>query len=172
MTARSVSREVGMRVDDWEKSKVGNANSWNEPAPCNLTLERLAQSDQDGVHPGASDPPQFEKTSVSRIIFIGHEGIGFPLVDREDVADFIEQVIEAERPISSMLIARSDKSKPGMLKTAPTVVPIDQLKDPDFTLGFADAPLDLVTMALRSQLIDIQYGRVADPHGWMQRLDQ
>ena len=56
--------------------------------------------------------------------------------------------------------------------TAATVVPIGQLKAPDFTIGSADAPPGEVTMALRSQLIDIQYGRAADPHGWMQRLDQ
>ena len=56
--------------------------------------------------------------------------------------------------------------------TAATVVPIGLLKAPDFTIGSATATPGEVTMALRSQLIDIQYGRVADPHGWMQRLDQ
>ena len=55
--------------------------------------------------------------------------------------------------------------------TAATVVPIGQLKAPDFTIGSAGAKPGEVTMALRSQLIDIQYGRVADPHGWMHRLD-
>jgi branched-chain amino acid aminotransferase len=55
--------------------------------------------------------------------------------------------------------------------TAATVVPIGQLKAPDFTIGSAGAEPGDVTMALRSQLIDIQYGRVADPHGWMHRLD-
>jgi branched-chain amino acid aminotransferase len=56
--------------------------------------------------------------------------------------------------------------------TAATVVPIGQLKAPDFTIGSADAPPGELTMSLRSQLLDIQYGRQADPHGWMQRLDQ
>ena len=55
--------------------------------------------------------------------------------------------------------------------TAATVVPIGQLKAPDFTIGSADAPPGEVTMALRSQLIDIQYGRVPDPSDWMFRLD-
>ena len=55
--------------------------------------------------------------------------------------------------------------------TAATVVPIGQLKAPDFTIGSADAPAGEVTMSLRDELIDIQYGRRPDDHGWMFRLD-
>jgi len=56
--------------------------------------------------------------------------------------------------------------------TAATVVPIGQLKGPDFTIGSPDAPAGEVTSSLRSELIDIQYGRKPDTHGWMFRLDQ
>jgi branched-chain amino acid aminotransferase len=55
--------------------------------------------------------------------------------------------------------------------TAATVVPIGQLKTPEFTIGSAEAPAGEVTMSLRSELIDIQYGRIPDTHGWMFRLD-
>jgi branched-chain amino acid aminotransferase len=55
--------------------------------------------------------------------------------------------------------------------TAATVVPIGQLKTPEFTIGSPDAPAGEVTMSLRSELIDIQYGRIPDTHGWMFRLD-
>jgi branched-chain amino acid aminotransferase len=55
--------------------------------------------------------------------------------------------------------------------TAATVVPIGQLKAPGFSLGSVDAPAGEVTMSLRAELIDIQYGRKPDPHGWMFRLD-
>ena len=54
--------------------------------------------------------------------------------------------------------------------TAATVVPIGQLKGPDFTIGSPATAPGAVTMALRSQLIDIQYGRSSDPHGWMQKF--
>jgi branched-chain amino acid aminotransferase len=56
--------------------------------------------------------------------------------------------------------------------TAATVVPIGQLKGPDFAIGSPDAPAGEVTSALRQELVDIQYGRRADTHGWMLRLDQ
>ena len=55
--------------------------------------------------------------------------------------------------------------------TAATVVPIGQLKGPDFTIGSAEAPAGEVTVSLRQELVDIQYGRAEDRHDWMVRLD-
>lgn len=55
--------------------------------------------------------------------------------------------------------------------TAAVVTPIAQLKAEDFTIGSADAPAGELTMSLRQELTDIQYGRAADKHGWMMRLD-
>jgi branched-chain amino acid aminotransferase len=55
--------------------------------------------------------------------------------------------------------------------TAAVVTPIAQLKAADFTIGDADAQPGELTMSLRQELTDIQYGRVPDKHGWMHRLD-
>jgi branched-chain amino acid aminotransferase len=55
--------------------------------------------------------------------------------------------------------------------TAAVVTPIAQLKGTDFTIGDADAPAGEITMALRQELTDIQYGRLPDRHGWLLRLD-
>jgi len=55
--------------------------------------------------------------------------------------------------------------------TAAVVTPIGQLKSKDFTIGSPDQPAGELTLALRQQLTDIQYGRAADPYGWMFRLD-
>jgi len=55
--------------------------------------------------------------------------------------------------------------------TAATVVPIGQLKGPDFTIGSDGAAAGEVTLSLRQELIDIQYGRKPDTHSWMFRLD-
>jgi branched-chain amino acid aminotransferase len=55
--------------------------------------------------------------------------------------------------------------------TAAVVTPIAMLKAKDFEIGSADAPAGELTMSLRAELTDIQYGRRADPHGWMLRLD-
>jgi branched-chain amino acid aminotransferase len=55
--------------------------------------------------------------------------------------------------------------------TAAVVTPIAQLKAADFTIGSADAAPGELTMSLRQELTDIQYGRIEDRHGWMMRLD-
>lgn len=55
--------------------------------------------------------------------------------------------------------------------TAAVVTPIGLLKAADFEIGSADAVAGELTMSLRAELTDIQYGRRPDPHGWMMRLD-
>jgi branched-chain amino acid aminotransferase len=55
--------------------------------------------------------------------------------------------------------------------TAAVVTPIAQFVAADYTIGEADAPAGELTLSLRQELTDIQYGRVADRHGWLTRLD-
>ncbi len=54
--------------------------------------------------------------------------------------------------------------------TAAVVAPIGLLKGADFEIVH-EAREDSVALLLRQQLTDIQYGRGADTHGWMMRLD-
>jgi branched-chain amino acid aminotransferase len=56
--------------------------------------------------------------------------------------------------------------------TAAVVTPIGQLVTPDGPVGGATRPAGELTMSLRQQLTDIQYGLADDPYGWMVRLDQ
>lgn len=55
--------------------------------------------------------------------------------------------------------------------TAAVITPIGMISARDFTIGDADASPGELTMSLRDELTDIQYGRRPDPHGWMLRLD-
>jgi branched-chain amino acid aminotransferase len=55
--------------------------------------------------------------------------------------------------------------------TAAVVTPIGQLKAEDFTIGDENATAGELTMSLRKELTDIQYGRLPDRHGWLTRLD-
>jgi branched-chain amino acid aminotransferase len=55
--------------------------------------------------------------------------------------------------------------------TAAVITPIAELKSANFSIGSPDAPAGELTMSLREELLDIQYGRRADPHGWLTRLD-
>jgi branched-chain amino acid aminotransferase len=55
--------------------------------------------------------------------------------------------------------------------TAAVVTPIAQFAAAGYTIGDADAPAGELTLSLRQELTDIQYGRVPDKHGWLTRLD-
>ena len=116
--ARGMLRAVGMGDDDWVKSQIGVASSWNEITPCNLSLDRLAKAVKEGVHAAGGFPMEFGTISVSDGISMGHEGMHFSLVSREVIADSVETVMMAERLDGSVLLAGCDKSLPGMLMAA------------------------------------------------------
>jgi branched-chain amino acid aminotransferase len=54
--------------------------------------------------------------------------------------------------------------------TAAVITPIGALKGRGFSVGDIDAPAGDITMSIREELTDIQYGRAPDRHGWMVRL--
>ena len=116
--SRGMLRAVGMGDDDWVKPQIGVASSWNEITPCNLPLQRLAQSVKEGVHGAQGYPLEFGTISVSDGISMGHEGMHYSLVSREVIADSVETVMQAERLDGSVLLAGCDKSLPGMLMAA------------------------------------------------------
>ncbi|MHA6799727.1 dihydroxy-acid dehydratase [Bounagaea algeriensis] len=116
--ARGMLRAVGMRDGDFGKPQIGVASSWNEITPCNLSLQRLAQSSKQGVHEANGFPMEFGTISVSDGISMGHVGMHYSLVSREMITDSVETVMEAERLDGSVLLAGCDKSLPGMLMAA------------------------------------------------------
>jgi dihydroxy-acid dehydratase len=116
--ARAMLRAVGMTDEDFTKSQIGVASSWNEITPCNLSLGRLAKRAKDGVRAAGGFPLQFGTISVSDGIAMGHEGMRASLVSREVIADSVECVVHAERFDGMVLLAGCDKSEPGMLMAA------------------------------------------------------
>jgi branched-chain amino acid aminotransferase len=54
--------------------------------------------------------------------------------------------------------------------TAAVITPIGSLRDNDSVHTLPDAGPDSVALRLRNALLDIQYGRVADPFGWTVRV--
>jgi len=108
-------RAIGMGDDDWDKSQVAVASSWNEVTPCNMPLDRLAKRAKQGVHSAGGYPIEFNTIAVSDGISMGHEGMRASLVSREVIADSVETVMHAERFDGLVSFAGCDKSLPGML---------------------------------------------------------
>jgi len=67
-------------------------------------------------------------------------------------------------------VASGDITEVFACGTAAVVTPIGALKGKGFSVGDLDAPAGGVTMAIRRELTDIQYGRAPDRHGWLTRL--
>jgi dihydroxy-acid dehydratase len=113
--ARSMLRAVGFTDDDFERSQVGVASSWNEVTPCNIHLDKLADAAKAGVRLAGGVPLEFGTIAVSDAIAMGHEGMKASLVSREVIADSVELMVHAERMDGLVAIAGCDKSLPGML---------------------------------------------------------
>jgi branched-chain amino acid aminotransferase len=55
--------------------------------------------------------------------------------------------------------------------TAAVITPIAELKGEGFTITMPEPTGERLSMSLRTELTDIQYGRIPDRHGWLMRLD-
>ncbi|GAA1497708.1 branched-chain amino acid aminotransferase [Paeniglutamicibacter kerguelensis] len=67
-------------------------------------------------------------------------------------------------------IANGDIEEVFACGTAAVITPIGVLKNGEEHIGDPEAPAGEVTMALRTELLGIQTGVVADRHGWLERL--
>jgi dihydroxy-acid dehydratase len=113
--ARAMLRAVGFSEDDFGKSQIAVASSWNEVTPCNYHLGKLAALAKEGVRQGGAVPIEFGTIAVSDGIAMGHEGMKASLISREVIADSVELVMHAERFDGLVGIAGCDKSEPAML---------------------------------------------------------
>jgi branched-chain amino acid aminotransferase len=98
-------------------------------------------------------------------------------VTRESVIQLVRdrglEVEEREVPIDEWRdgVTSGEISEVFACGTAAVITPIGELKGADFSVGDPSAPAGELTMSIRGELTDIQYGRVADRHGWLTRLD-
>ncbi|MSW97138.1 MAG: branched-chain amino acid aminotransferase, partial [Actinobacteria bacterium] len=68
-------------------------------------------------------------------------------------------------------VASGDIAEVFACGTAAVITPICQLIGNDVAIGDPEAPAGELTMSLRKELTDIQYGRLPDRFGWLTRLD-
>ncbi len=88
------------------------------------------------------------------------------------VADQGREVVERRIPLAELVAGMADGSVREVFAcgTAAVVTPIGRLAGGTFDSKVADGEPGELTMAIRTELTDIQYGRAADRHGWMRRL--
>jgi len=112
---RSMYYAMGLKSEDIEKPFVGVATTWNEAAPCNITLSRQAQSAKKGVKSAGGTPREFTTITVTDGIAMGHAGMKSSLISREIIADSVELTMRGHCYDALIGLAGCDKSLPGLM---------------------------------------------------------
>ncbi|MEM6637619.1 MAG: dihydroxy-acid dehydratase [Pseudomonadota bacterium] len=112
---RSYFYAMGLSEEEIHQPFVGVATCWNEAAPCNIALNRQAQSVKLGVKAAGGTPREFTTITVTDGIAMGHEGMRSSLASREAIADTVELTIRGHCYDAIVGLAGCDKSLPGMM---------------------------------------------------------
>ena len=112
---RSYYYAMGLTEDEINQPFVGVATCWNEAAPCNIALNRQAQSVKVGVKEAGGTPREFTTITVTDGIAMGHQGMKSSLVSREVIADSVELTVRGHCYDALVGLAGCDKSLPGMM---------------------------------------------------------
>ena len=112
---RSYYYAMGMTEEEIAQPLVGVVSTWNEAAPCNISLARQAQAAKRGVRDHAGSPREFTTITVTDGIAMGHAGMKSSLVSREVIADSIELTVRGHCYDAVVGLAGCDKSLPGVM---------------------------------------------------------
>jgi dihydroxy-acid dehydratase len=112
---RSYLYAMGLGEKQINQPLVGVATTWNEAAPCNITLGRQAQVVKKGVAAAGGTPREFTTITVTDGIAMGHQGMKSSLVSREVIADSVELTMRGHCYDALIGLAGCDKSLPGLM---------------------------------------------------------
>ena len=106
---------MGISREAMNRPIIGVATTWNETAPCNITLRRQAQAAKAGVDEAGGMPSEFTTITVTDGIAMGHQGMKSSLVSRDVIADSVELTMRGHSYDALVGIAGCDKSLPGIM---------------------------------------------------------
>ena len=112
---RAMLYAMGLSEQEVAQPLVGVVTTWNEAAPCNITLSRQAQAVKKGVKAGGGTPREFTTITVTDGIAMGHAGMKSSLVSREVIADSTELTVRGHCYDALVGLAGCDKSLPGLM---------------------------------------------------------
>jgi dihydroxy-acid dehydratase len=112
---RSFFYAMDLTTEQIHQPFIGVATTWNESAPCNITLRRQAQWVKKGVSLAEGTPREFTTITVTDGIAMGHQGMKASLASREAIADTIELSVRGHCYDGLVGVAGCDKSLPGVM---------------------------------------------------------
>ena len=112
---RAMYYAMGLTEKEIYQPFVGVAYTWNESAPCNITLQDQAVHVKNGVKSAGGTPREFATITVTDGIAMGHEAMKSSLVSREVIADSVELSVRGHCYDGLVGLAGCDKSLPGLM---------------------------------------------------------
>lgn len=112
---RSFLYAMGLSQKEISQPFVGVVTTWNEAAPCNISLSRQAQAVKRGVTAANGTPREFTTITVTDGIAMGHAGMKASLVSREVIADSVELTVRGHCYDALVGLAGCDKTLPGLM---------------------------------------------------------
>ena len=112
---RAFLYSMGLTDEQIAQPLVGVATTWNESAPCNISLSRQAQAAKKGVAASGGTPREFTTITVTDGIAMGHQGMKSSLVSREVIANSVELSMRGHCYDGLVGLAGCDKSLPGLM---------------------------------------------------------
>jgi dihydroxy-acid dehydratase len=112
---RSYLYAMGLTEEQIAQPLVGVVTTWNEAAPCNISLARQAQAAKKGVAAAGGTPREFTTITVTDGIAMGHAGMKSSLISREVIADSVELTMRGHCYDGMVGFAGCDKSLPGIM---------------------------------------------------------
>src|ERR1700691_669036 len=112
---RSMFYAMGVTEEQLKQPIIGVCTTWNEAAPCNISLSRQAQAAKKGVAASGGTPREFTTITVTDGIAMGHAGMKSSLVSRDVIADSVELTMRGHCYDALVGLAGCDKSLPGLM---------------------------------------------------------
>jgi dihydroxy-acid dehydratase len=112
---RSYLYAMGLTDEQIAQPLIGVVTTWNEAAPCNISLMRQAQAAKKGVAAAGGTPREFTTITVTDGIAMGHAGMKSSLVSREIIADSVELSMRGHCYDAMVGFAGCDKALPGLM---------------------------------------------------------
>ncbi|MCH8237026.1 MAG: dihydroxy-acid dehydratase, partial [Proteobacteria bacterium] len=112
---RSFLYAMDLTEEEIHQPLVGVVTSWNETAPCNITLQRQAGAAKEGVKKAGGTPREFTTITVTDGIAMGHQGMKSSLASRDLIADSTELTMRGHCYDAMVGIAGCDKALPGLM---------------------------------------------------------
>jgi dihydroxy-acid dehydratase len=113
--SRAMLHAVGFKSEDFKKPQIGIASTWSMVTPCNMHINKLADSAAVGVDNANGKAVIFNTITISDGISMGTEGMKYSLVSREVIADSIETVVGCQGFDGIVAIGGCDKNMPGCM---------------------------------------------------------